>query len=93
MTPAVRNKSTRLNIRANERQKETIIQAARLMNTTVSDFVMQRAYAEAREILADQTRFELPSPQWEAFCAALDAPPKDIPELRKLLNESSVFDG
>lgn len=41
---------------------------------------------------ADQVQFDLPEDRWQAFCDALDAPPKDIPALRKLLTEPSVFD-
>ncbi|HTU92225.1 MAG TPA: antitoxin AF2212-like protein [Gemmataceae bacterium] len=42
---------------------------------------------------ADQAHFTLPPDRWQAFCEALDAPPKDIPALRKLLTEGNLFDG
>jgi predicted DNA-binding antitoxin AbrB/MazE fold protein len=42
---------------------------------------------------ADQVQFVLPEDRWQAFCDALDAPPKEIPALRKLLMEPSLFDG
>lgn len=42
---------------------------------------------------ADQAHFLLPPERWQAFCDALDAPPRDIPALRKLLTEASLFDG
>ncbi len=41
----------------------------------------------------DQAHFVLPPDRWEEFCDALDAPPRDIPALRKLLTEASVLDG
>ena len=41
---------------------------------------------------ADQVQFMLPENRWQAFCDALDAPPKHIPALRKLLAEPSLFD-
>jgi predicted DNA-binding antitoxin AbrB/MazE fold protein len=41
---------------------------------------------------ADELHFVLPPDRWQAFCDALDAPPKDIPALRKLLTEASLFD-
>jgi len=41
---------------------------------------------------ADQVQFVLPEDRWQAFCVALDSPPKEIPALRKLLTESSLFD-
>ena len=85
-------KESRLNIRASRHQKKVIAQAARLVNTTVSSFVLQHAYEGARTILAEQSRFRLPASQWKAFCQALDAPPRDLPALRKLLKSRGVFD-
>jgi hypothetical protein len=37
--------------------------------------------------------FTLPPDRWQMFCDALDAPPREIPALRKLLTEASLFDG
>jgi uncharacterized protein (DUF1778 family) len=86
------SKPTRLNIRVSEHEKDVITKAAVRLNTTVSSFVLQRAYADAQAILADQSQFRLPDKQWRAFRTALDAPPKDLPALRKLLTNSGVFD-
>jgi predicted DNA-binding antitoxin AbrB/MazE fold protein len=41
---------------------------------------------------ADQVSFTLGEDAWSAFCEALDAPTRQIPELRKLLVEPGVFD-
>ena len=41
----------------------------------------------------DIARFVIPADRWDEFCAALDAPAKVIPTLRKLLSEPGVFDG
>jgi len=41
---------------------------------------------------ADQTAFTLAPNDWQAFCAALDAPPREIPTLRRLFTEPGVFD-
>lgn len=92
MPAASGSKPTRLNIRVSEHEKDVIARAAGTLNTTVSNFVLQKAYAEAQAILADQSQFRLPEKQWRKFCQALDAPPKDIPALRKLLTEPGVFD-
>lgn len=40
----------------------------------------------------EQVHFALPPERWRAFCEALDAPPRDIPALRKLLTEEGLFD-
>ena len=87
------SKDTRLNIRASRHQKSVIAKAAKVSNTTVSTFVLRHAYEDAQSILADQARFRLPPRQWQAFCQALDQPPKDLPALRKLLKSKGVFDG
>lgn len=39
------------------------------------------------------SHFEVSTDRWQRFCDALDAPPKEIPALRKLLTEKSVLDG
>lgn len=41
----------------------------------------------------DQILFRLPDDRWQSFHAALDALPRAIPALRKLLTEASVLDG
>jgi len=41
---------------------------------------------------ADQVRFVLSPDRWQSFCDALDAAPKEIPALRKLFTEASLFD-
>ena len=89
-------KAVRINIRASERQKSVLKKAARLRQTTMSDFVLENAVKAAQEViaqqkLADRTHFALPKAQWEAFCAALDAPPKPKPALKKLMTEPSIF--
>jgi uncharacterized protein (DUF1778 family) len=36
--------------------------------------------------------FVLNAQQWEAFIAALEAPPREIPALEQLMREPSVFE-
>jgi uncharacterized protein (DUF1778 family) len=92
MPVASGSKPTRLNIRVSEHEKDVITRAAVTLNTTVSRFVLQKVYAEAQAVLADQSQFRVPDQKWRALCEALDAPPKDIPALRRLLAERGVFD-
>ena len=40
----------------------------------------------------EQVLFVLPPDRWQSFCDALDAPPRLIPALRKLLTEPSLLD-
>src|SRR5260370_3680860 len=86
-------KQTKVQLRLRGEQKDVISLAAKLRQTTLSSFMLDHAYAAAQEVLAQQVHFTLPADRWRAFCAALDSPPRDIPALRKLLTEASVFDG
>ncbi|SRR5260370_2489944 len=95
--PERTQKVSRINIRASAKQKLVLKRAARLQQTTMSDFVLENAVKAAQEViareqLADQTLFVLPKKQWEAFCAALDARPKRKPALKRLLAEAGLFD-
>ena len=89
---AVVQKDSRLSIRASEHKKSIIARAARIRNTTLSEFVVENAYQTAQEVIAEQTQFALGKREWKAFCEALDAPPKSVPAIRKLLMTPSVFD-
>jgi uncharacterized protein (DUF1778 family) len=55
------------------------------------DVEIQAAWPD--ETLADRTHFGLDAERWKAFMEALDAPPRDIPRLGRLLQEPSVFEG
>jgi uncharacterized protein (DUF1778 family) len=44
------------------------------------------------EALADRRSFTLGLAQWKAFIAALDAPPRPLPRMERLLKEPGFFD-
>ena len=66
--------------------------AAQATHRSVSQFVLESALARAEETLVEQRRFELGPAQWDAFMAALDAPPAPAPRLQRLLREPAAFD-
>ncbi len=86
-------KRTKVQLRLRPEQKDVIARAARLRQTTLSNFMLENAYQAAQQVLAEQVHFALPPERWRAFCAALDAPPRVIPALNVLLTEASLFDG
>lgn len=90
---ATGQKEARLSIRASEPQKKLLAQAARARNLNTSQFVLEASLDAAHAALADQTEFRLTGEQWEAFCRSLDAPPRLVPELRRLFNEPEAFGG
>ena len=69
-------------------QLATIATGAR----SVSDFMLQSAIARAEEALPDRQVFRLDADAWEAFQAMLDAPPRPLPRMTRLLTEPSVFE-
>ncbi len=88
----VKAASTRLNLRVATPVKELLRTAARMRKSSLTDFILRSSQAAAEAVLAEQTKFVLRKEQWIAFNAVLDAPAKDIPALRRLLTEPSVFD-
>jgi uncharacterized protein (DUF1778 family) len=86
-------KATKVQLRLRPDQKAVLARAAELRQTSLSNFMLEHAYEAAQEVLAEQVDIVMPSAEWAAFCKALDAPPRSIPALKKLLNRPSVFDG
>jgi uncharacterized protein (DUF1778 family) len=85
-------KESKVQLRLRPGEKDLIARAAQVKQTTLTSFMVQQAYSAAQQVLADQANFSLSAERWEAFCAALDAAPKDIPALRALLTRPGVFD-
>ena len=90
--PAAQKRSEKLDLRLTPEAKRTLSLAANAQGRSVSEFVLESALSKAAEILPDQTRFFLNAEQWEKFLAALDAPPRPMPRLKRLLQEPSVFE-
>ncbi|MGB3834019.1 MAG: DUF1778 domain-containing protein [Mesorhizobium sp.] len=86
-------RTEKLDLRLTPEAKRTLTAAAQAERRSLSDFVLDSALGRAEEALADRRAFQLDPEQWEAFIAALDAPPRDMPRLRKLLNEQGIFSG
>lgn len=90
--PASRaNRTEKLDLRLSSSAKQTLRAAAKAGRKSVSAFVLDTALSEAEERLADRRIFPLDAERWEAFVAALDAPPGDLPRLRRLLRDKSVL--
>jgi len=85
-------RTSKLDVRLTEAAKATIVAAATAMRRSMSEFVVESALLRAEETLADRQHFGLNAEQWEAFMAALDAPPRELPRLKQLLSEPSIFD-
>jgi uncharacterized protein (DUF1778 family) len=86
-------KASTVQLRLRPAQKAVLARAAELRQTTLSGFMLEHAYEAAQQVLAAQVDIQMPAAEWKSFCKALDAPPRSIPALKKLLTEPSVFDG
>lgn len=90
--PSSTTRSEKLDLRLTRHAKGTLRAAAAAAHRSVSEFVLESALARAEETLADRRTFGLNAAQWKAFVAALDAPPRPLPRLERLLKEPGFFD-
>ncbi len=90
--PTPTNRSEKLDIRITPEAKQILQQAAKQRHTTISQFVLESALDSASAVLAECSRLNLSAEQWEAFMAALDAPPRRHPRMERLLNEPTILD-
>lgn len=85
-------RTNRIDLRVQSDAKEALQAAATLRHKSVSEFILDNALGAADEVLADRRYFGLNAEQWEALQAALDAPPRPLPRLKKLMQEQGIFD-
>ncbi len=78
-------RSERVDLRMTPAAKRTLQRAATVANKTLTEFLLDTGLNAAADTLADRRVFQLDKKQWDAFMAALAAPPRDNPRLRKLL--------
>lgn len=90
--PAGNTRSEKLDLRLTRDAKRALQAAAAAAHRSVSQFVLESALARADEALADRRTFGLNATQWKAFMAALDAPPRPLPRLERLLKDPGFFD-
>ena len=90
--PNIETRNQKLDLRLTPSAKRVLQVAAVAAHRSVSEFVLESALARAEETLPDRRRFGLSAGQWEAFQAALSAPPRPARRLARLLKEPSVFE-
>jgi uncharacterized protein (DUF1778 family) len=82
----------RLSIRANASQKTTLRRAADARHMNVSQFVLQISLQAAEKILEEETKVVVSAEEYDWLCQLMDAPPRDLPELRALMSEKPIGD-
>ena len=71
-----RAKKERLEARLTSEQKALLQRAAEIEGTTLTDFVVKSAQAQARQIIEEHTRIKLSLEDSKAFVESLLNPPK-----------------
>ena len=66
----------RMNLRVLPEQKATLMRAAALKNTDLTDFVLQLALREAKAVIAEAERVTLSERDTRLWLELLDNPPK-----------------
>jgi uncharacterized protein (DUF1778 family) len=85
-------RSERVDLRMTPAAKQTLQKAAAVSNKTLTEFLLDTGLNAAFDTLADRRVFQLDQKRWQAFMAALAAPPKNNPRLRKLLTRRPAWD-
>lgn len=88
--PKAAVRSEKLDLRLSVEAKKTLSAAAAASQRSVSEFVLESALARAAEALPDRQHFALDAARWEAFRDALDAPPRLLPRLKRLLTQPNI---
>lgn len=81
-----------INIRAKRTQRDLIDHAAELLGKSRSDFMLETACREAADVLLDQRVFQMEPEAFARFQALLDAPSRENPRLRKLMETPAPWE-
>ncbi len=92
MAETTEARSERVDLRMTPAAKWTLQRAAVVANKTLTEFLLESGLNAAFETLADRRVFQLDDKRWGIFMAALAAPPKNNPKLRKLLARTPAWE-
>lgn len=81
-----------INLRAQEKQREIIDQAASLLGKSRSDFMLESACKQAQDVLLDRCYFSLDGERFEAFLKLLDGSADTNDALKKTLRTPAPWD-
>jgi uncharacterized protein (DUF1778 family) len=87
-------RSTTISLRIPVHRRELIDRAARATGKSRTEFILENAARAAENVLLDQRFFHLNEKEYQAFIAALDAPPRPeaVAALRKLFAKPAPWE-
>lgn len=86
-------KESRIDLRVKPVEKALFERAAASKGVRLTEFAVSAMTVAAEMALADQSHFTLSEEGMGRFLAALEAPPQELPRLRELFAQKSVFEG
>lgn len=92
MPTALRDERRSVSFRVPEPVLDLVDRAASQTHQDRTTFVLDAAIGRAREVLRDQTVFELAPDEMDAFVAALDHPAEPTEALRTLMRRKPLWE-
>jgi uncharacterized protein (DUF1778 family) len=86
------NKDATINVRIQASQRDLIDRAATVAGKSRSEFILESACEKARDVILDQTFFQLDPEQYEKFLELLDRPCDQDQALSNLLETKAPWD-
>jgi uncharacterized protein (DUF1778 family) len=83
--------STVINVRASSEVRDLIDRAASVQGKTRTDFMLEASSDKAKQVLLDQTIFNLNEEQFCKFQEIMKTPIRENPALMKLLNSKAPW--
>lgn len=85
--------TAQIHLRTPPKTKSLLTLAAEVSGASnLTDYILRAAIERAQADLSNQQTFALKKGQWSEFSKRLDAPAKNLRQLRKLLTKPDVFD-
>ena len=85
--------TAQIHLRTPPKTKSLLTLAAEVSGASnLTDYILRAAVERAQSDLSNQHSFALKKGPWAEFTKRLDAPAKNLPQLRKLLTKPDVFD-
>lgn len=85
--------TAQIHLRTPPKTKSLLTLAAEISGATnLTDYILRAAVERAQSDISNQQTFAMKRGPWSEFAKRLDAPAKDLPQLRKLLTSPDVFE-
>ncbi|MBV5261813.1 DUF1778 domain-containing protein [Synechococcus moorigangaii CMS01] len=89
---ATNSRNIKINIRAQQNQRDLIDRAAQVQGKSRSDFMLESACQKAQEVLLEQVFFTLDAQKYQHFLDCLDAQPSPNDQLVTLLAKPAPWE-